>query len=320
MRALARWTPLLVVAAVLVSPSTKARPTLQPYWSGDFRHADYCQFATIFQSSSVNPGTLPTGYVTACPGYGPFARDPAQRVHLTRRPAPPAATSRWSSYQELRTTDGPWYEGSDLAKATIRLTAEQTLDGPFEMGAVRWFRFSFYLPLRFNWPESGWYELFDLHNAARDPSGADWPTIGLVVSPSSGRRRYIALNLEGASAGANRELVKLLQLTKRTGSRIVRAEGPGTPAAFNRWHTLILGVRFSDDGTTGHSTGWINAYFDGRLVYARARPTVWKNESSVWLQLQNYMQYGRPLVDGATSSVVYFADARIGRTYASVAR
>ena len=37
------------------------------------------------------------------------------------------------------------------------------------MGMERWFRFSFYLPARFNWPENGWHKLFDLHNDVSDP-------------------------------------------------------------------------------------------------------------------------------------------------------
>lgn len=316
-----RGAALLVVTCVLIGSPAATQPIGEPYWVGDFRNADYCQYTTVFESSSVNPDAAPDGYSPACSHYGRYARDASQRVHLTQRPAPPSSTSsRWVSYQEIRTTDGPWYQGSTLAKATIRLSSDQTLDGPFEMGMERWFRVSFYLPARFNWPEDGWQTLFDLHNDVSDPAGNSWPTVQMVVTPTSGHRRFVSLALEGVSARTNRETVKLLQLTKRNGSRIVRAVGKqAAPAAFGRWHTLVLGVRFADDGTVGNSAGWIKAYFDGRSVYAKSRPTVWKNETSVWLQLQNYMQYGKSLVGGATSSVIYFADARIGRTYASVA-
>lgn len=318
MRSLTGLAVVLAVAAALVSTPAATQPSPAPYWVGDFRGGDYCQYATVFEASSVNPEALPSGYSDACSAYGRFARDTNQRVHLAQRPAPPATTpSRWISHQELRTTDGPVSPGSALAKATIRLTSEQTIDGSLEMGMERWFRFSFFLPARFNWAEGGFHTLFDLHNDVADPSGHDWPTMSLGITPASGPRRYVALTLEGVTAFANRETVKLLQLTRKDGTRIVRATKQ-QPAAFGRWHTLVLGVQFADDGTIGRSDGWTKVYFDGRPVYAKSRPNVWKDEASVWLQLQNYVQYGTPFVNGAKSSVVYFADARIGRTYASV--
>jgi hypothetical protein len=318
MTRMTRIAVVLAVAAAVVSASAATQPAPAPFWVGDFRGGDYCQFATVFEASSVNPEGLPSGYSDACSDYTRFARDTTQRVYLTQRPAPPTSTaSRWVSHQELRTTDGPVSPGSGLAKATVRLTSDQTVDGSFQMGMERWFRFSIFLPAGFNWAEGGFHTLFDIHNDLSDPSGRDWPTISMNITPTSGRRRYVSLTLEGVSASANHETVKLLQLTRKDGARIVRA-GKGQPAAFGRWHTLVLGVRFADDGTIGHSTGWAKVLFDGRWVYAKARPTVWKGERSVWLQLQNYVQYGTPFVNGARSSVVYFADARIGRTYASV--
>jgi hypothetical protein len=298
-----------------------SQPPLGPYWVGDFRAGDYCQFATIFESSSVNPTGFPGGYMAACPNYTPFARDPNQRVHLTRRPAPPAGSaSRFVSRQELRTTDGPWFEGIATDKATIRLTSEQTLDGPFEMNSTRWFRVSFYLPEQFNWPVQSWYTLADLHNNVADPTGHDWPTIQLVVAPESGKRRFVAVSLEGARATRNREVVRLLRLTRADGSRIAPSAQSKKLATFNRWHTLVVGVRFSDEGTVRNSPGWVQIYFDNARVYSKSRPNVWQGEKSVWLQLQNYKAHGAAFVDGATSSVLYFADARIGPTYASVTR
>ena len=298
-----------------------SQPPPGPYWVGDFRAGNYCQFATIFESSSVNPTGFPEGYMPACPNFTPFARDPSQRVHLTRRPAPPAGSaSTFVSRQELRATDGPWFEGIATDKASIRLTSEQTLNGQFAMDSVRWFRFSFYLPEQFNWPAQSWYTLADLHNNVTDPTGHDWPTIQLVVAPASGRRRYVAASLEGVRATRNREVVRLLPLTRADGSRLTRTSHGKDPGPFNRWHTFIVGVRFSDVGTVGNSPGWVQMYFDGTRVYAKSRPNVWQGEESVWLQLQNYKAHGAALVKGARSSVIYFADARIGPTYASVTR
>lgn len=328
MRLTAVMTGVAMLAAIAVARSP-TQPVPGPYWIGDFRSGDYCQYATIFQSSTVNPDVGPDGYVPACPQYTPFARDPTERVHLTRRPAPPARTaSKWVSRQELRTTDGPWFPGISTAKSTIRLTPEQTLNGPFKMGMTRWFRASFYLPNPgFNWPVSSWYDVFDLHNSVKDTAGNNWPTLALIVD-SYGKKTYLAFDLDGVRAGSNGEVVRLLQLTKADGTRVVpvakrqvtngRRPSPKPPRAFNRWHTLIVGVRFSDQGKIGDSPGWVRIYFDGKLAYDKARPNVWADETNVWLQLQNYKQHDAPFVDRATSSTIYFADARIGYTLASV--
>jgi len=170
----------------------------------------------------------------------------------------------------------------------------------------------------------------DLHNSETDPAGNDWSTLELMVTPTSGNRRYIALALDGVAARTNYEEVRLLQLTKADGSRITatgkrptrrgRRPAPRPLLPFNRWHTLALGVKFSDQGGIGSSPGWVTIYFDGKLVYAKARPNVWANETGVWLQLQNYKYQASAFVDGATSSIVNFADARLGYTLASVSR
>lgn len=328
-----RLTAAAICAGALgamVPASSPTQPLPSPYWVGDFRSGDYCQYATIFQSSTVTPGLGPGGYVVACPHYKSFARDPKQRVYLTKHPPPPAqAASKWVSHQELRTTDGPWFPGlPNLDKSTIRLTKEQTLDGPFEMGMTRWFRVSLYLPEPgFNWPASSWYTLLDLHNSVHDPDGNNWATLSLIVV-SYGKRTYLAFDLDGIRAGTNKEVLRLLQLTTVNGTRVDRPmkrpgrnrKGSKLPQAFNRWHTVVFGARFSDQGRIGNSPGWVKIYFDGKLVYDKARPNVWANETNVWLQLQNYKEHNAALVDGATSSTIYFADARIGRTRASVTR
>ena len=329
-----RLTAAVLCAGALgamVPASSPTQPPPGPYWVGDFRAGNYCQYATIFQSSTVTPGLGPEGYVLACPHYKPYARDPTQRVHLTQRPAPPAqAASKWVSHQELRTKDGPWFPGlPNLDKATIRLNPTETLDGPFEMGMTRWFRVSLYLPEPgFNWPASSWYDLVDLHPWVQDPDGNGWATLAVLVV-SYGKRTYLAFDLDGIRAGTNSEVLRLLQLTTGDGTRVDRPmrrpgskgkKGSKLPQAFNRWHTLIFGVKFSDQGRIGKSPGWVKIYFDGKLAYDKARPNVWANETNVWLQLQNYKAHDAAFVDGATSSTIYFADARIGRTLASVTR
>jgi Polysaccharide lyase len=329
---LVRLVAATAIVAAVATPGSASQPAPSPYWIGDFRNGNFCQFATVFQSTSVNPGMSSSGYLQACPQYTLYAKDPSQRVHLTTRPRPPArAASRWASHQELRTTDGPWYAGNSTDKATIRLTSEQTLNGAFRMSSVRWFRFSFYLPNPgFNWPADDWYILMDLHNDVEDPAGRNWPPIQLIVTPTEGKRRYLALSLDGTRTRSNYEEVRLFQLTRTDGSRIFplrsrpgrrkrpRAHPPIAP--FNRWHTLVLGLRFSDQGRIGNSPGWVKIYLDGKRVYSKARPNVWANETSVWLQLQNYKDHDAAFVDGATSSIIHFADARAGYTLAAVSR
>ncbi len=319
----------ILALATIVVASSSSQPVPDPYWIGDFRTGDYCQYATVFQSSSVPPGVAPEGYVAACPDYTPFAKDPSQRVYLTSRPAPPAqAASKWVSVNELRTTDGPWFPGGSIAKSTVRLTPEQTVNQVPLMNSVRWFRVSIYLPNPgFNWPASSWYTLLDLHNSHPDGAGHDWPTLTLEVT-RGGPKRYLAFELDGVRAFSNYENIKLLQLTRADGSRIVplkkrrgtNARAPRLPLPFNRWHTLIFGVKFSDQGRIGNSPGWVKIFFDGKLVYDKERPNVWSNEYALWFQLQNYKQHGTAFVDGATSSKVIFADARIGDTLTSVTR
>jgi hypothetical protein len=327
---LARLVAGIAAVAALATSAAQTQPVPRPYWIGDFRNGNYCQFATVFQSASVNP-SMSSGYMRACPEYTRYAKDPSQRVHLTKRLRLPArAASRWASHQELRTTDGPWYAGNSTDKATIRLTSEQTLNGAFRMSSVRWFRFSFYLPNPgFNWPADSWYDLMDLHNDVEDPAGHDWPSIQLIVTPTEGKRRYLALSLDGTRARSNYEEVRLFQLTTRDGSRILplrsrpgqrRPHAPRRIAPFNRWHTLVLGLRFSDQGRIGDSPGWAKIHVDGKRVYSKARPNVWANETSVYLTLQNYKDHDAEFVDGATSSIIHFADARAGYTLAAVSR
>jgi hypothetical protein len=57
----------IVVLAILAAANSQTQPPPRPYWIGDFRSGGYCQYATIFQSSTVTPGLGLDGYVFACP-------------------------------------------------------------------------------------------------------------------------------------------------------------------------------------------------------------------------------------------------------------
>jgi len=118
--------------------------------------------------------------------------------------------------------------------------------------------------------------------------------------------------LEGASSGdaSQWEYINVLQLTDGSGNRISNA--------FNSWHTTVIGVTFSDQGTIGNSPGHLTIIFDGQTVYDKARPTARTGETGPWFQLQNYKSHTSGFVNGATSSTIYYADARIGYTRADV--
>jgi hypothetical protein len=200
-----------------------------------------------------------------------------------------------------------------LDKATLSMTSQRAFNGGFQMGTTRWFRLSFLLPNNgpgetFNWPANDWYLLADLH-ASVDASGDPQD---IKIQPWSGNPRYVTFALEGAASSdaSQWEFINLLQLTDASGNRIA--------SAFNSWHTVIFGVTFSDQGTIGNSPGHVTIIFDGQTVYDRARPTARTGETGPWFQLQNYKSHGSGFVNGASSSTVYYADARIGYTRADV--
>jgi hypothetical protein len=77
-------------------------------------------------------------------------------------------------------------------------------------------------------------------------------------------------------------------------------------------------VTFSNQGTVGNSPGHVTLIFDGQTVYDKARPSARTGETGPWFQLQNYKSHTAGFVNGASSSTIYYADARIGLTRADV--
>src|SRR5207237_5358755 len=57
---------LLATVSAAASRGSSAKTVNAPYWVGNFRHGTYCQFATVFQSTTVNPAMSPEGYIPAC--------------------------------------------------------------------------------------------------------------------------------------------------------------------------------------------------------------------------------------------------------------
>lgn len=323
-----------VTSTVTTTTGTTTTPTPpagNPYVRADFDNGSYCGDMTakdaIFESYLAIPDSngAQDGFWIPCadPAQG-FPTDyPSQdtnrRVYLTQQVGHPAGdASPWASRQEIRTNE-PWTAPgrccNDLAKSSLSLDTRHTFNGAFQMGMTRWFRFSFYLPNtgaeKFNWPTNNWYALADLH-VSIDGAG---DSQDLKVQPWSGNERYLSWVLEGATScqtcpGWNFDIVNVLQLTDASGNRIA--------SSFNSWHTAVMGVTFSDQGTVGNSPGHVTLIFDGQTVYDKDRPSARTGETGPWFQLQNYMPSGTALVNGATSSTIYFADARIGNTRADV--
>jgi len=314
-------TPTTVTATTTTLPTTTTITTTtttpppgSPYWVGDFRNGDYCNYFAVFEANSVNTALASWGGLGGCE-YTPWAQSTSQRVNLTHNPAPPTGSaSTWVSRQEIRTTDSDW-AGTGLDKSTIRLTNQQTCNGPCAMSTTRWFRFSFWLPNNnptgefFNWPGSDWETFFSIHTS----SNLYEPITGTVRKSTgeyTGNPRVMMLTLEGATAGSAQEWVPFLNLTDAAGNRVT--------SSYNRWHTLILGVTFSDQGSIGSSPGHLMMIFDGNTVYDKARPTARAGDTGEYLAFQNYKNHSAGYWNGAGSSTLYFADARIGYTRADV--
>lgn len=295
-------------------------PSSVPYWEWDGTGGKYQPLATIFAAYHSDPqpyrlkdwgGLEASLYDTPYLGGSLMSTDPALRVHLV----PSARRSGWVSRQEIRASDPPWYSGQDYDKASIRNLSPAALNGPFTQGMVRWFAWDYFVPLdygadhdTFNF-STGWHTLMDLHGVGNSYEQL-WNVLEAGVYNFSGAR-WIAYHLgahEGSSdpAPADTELIRLAQLTDASGNRIA--------SSHNTWHELVVGVKFASDGTIGSSSGWVEIWHDGVNILPRhARPTCFPNESSVWMQAQNYKQHSAPFVAG-TSSVIYYGGMRAGLT------
>jgi hypothetical protein len=256
-----------------------------------------------------------------------MSQDPAQRVHLTKAVAPPAGVaSAWVSRHELRQGE-PWtsctYSTSTcaLAKASIRLLTQQTWNGAFHWGDVRWFSASFYLPWnsptgdyfrKYNGSFNALWGIHDAGNAPVTPIGINFSHDVSWWDSSHYPGNWLFLQLAGgpADGSANHlEMVPFMQLFDASGNPVL--------SNFNRWHKFVFGVKAAYDGSIGSSTGWEKVYVDGQLVYDKARPTFFSNETGPYEMLQNYANSAATYV-GGTSSVIYYANAKAGLTKTDV--
>lgn len=297
---------------------------VDPYWEWKGATQAYVPLSTVFEATTVDSHVQSWGGLSAS-SYDTvvgdnaiiMARDPAQRVSLRTSPSPPHAGHVYVSRQELRTTDGPWYPGAgaNYDKSTIRNLENDTFNGNFAFGVTRWFAWDYYLPNSggdvFNWALSGWHTLMDLHGSGYNYQQS-WNVLEAQVRPIATNNAYIAFHMgahEGSSdpAPPDLEFVNLLRLSDGAGARI--------SGSFNVWHELVVGVKFASDGVINSSTGWIDIWHDGvNVLPQHQRPTCFPNESSIWMQAQNYKQHGSSLYGGATSSVIVFGGLRAGLT------
>lgn len=181
---------------------------------------------------------------------------------------------------------------------------------------TRWFRFSFYLPNNspageyYNWPGNDWQNFFSIHTGSATLYESITGSVRRRDGAYSGHPRSMMFSLEGATAGSNQELVPFLDLTDASGARVA--------ASYNRWHTLVVGVTFSDQGSINNSPGRLTILFDGQTVYDKARPTMRTGDMGQYLAFQNYKRHPSGYWNGATSSVMYYADLMAGKTRADV--
>jgi hypothetical protein len=292
---------VLGLSAVSVTPA--AGPPRHRDTTIDFTGGRYAGqgLKAIFEAVGTDPRLSDWGG-TDPPLYDEWgmSTDPNQRVHLAK------VGGRLGSWQELRSTDGPWTASlTNLAKSSLDISQEATW-GPagFAWGIERWFAWDYYLPLNvggvsFEFPRS-WNTLGDMHTGMNSthadpgltgvlPSGSVHPKyITFQTSPDTNRVRYLT--------------AKLLQLTKRGGARIA--------SAFNTWHEVVIGMRTGYD-----KTAWIEVWHDGVLKLARThRPLFASSEDGPYFQLQNYTPYPTSYVGGGTRSAIVYGGFRAGMT------
>jgi hypothetical protein len=140
-----------------------------------------------------------------------------------------------------------------------------------------------------------------------EPIGA---TVRRVDGSYSGNPRVMMFTLDGATPGTDSEWIPILYLTDSSGNRVA--------ASYNTWHTVVLGITFSDQGHIGSSPGHLTIIFDGQTVYDKARPTARTGDVGEYLSFQNYKNHAASYWNGATSSVIYFANMMAGYSRADV--
>lgn len=303
-----------------VGTTTVAQPG-NPYFLGDFHQGDYQAFNNVFTAyGGSNPNVLTWGGMPGrpnqwndpvYPGAGQDIHNPALRMALVRDPL--GVRPGWVSRHEVRMSDPPWTpDASTLDKSSLQTTALETWGGPFTMGIERWFGFSVMLPNtaseKFWWVEgSNWLNTWGLHTG---------PSVGYAPNQvevrrydgtyAAGHPRWLGFVLEGATEHSDFYFVPLVQLTNADGSRFT--------GSYNRWHRFVFGARFTD-----RPDGWREIYKDGVLVLPRtAGANTRTGDTGQYLMHQMYKLHAAPWASGANSSVLYYADIRIGRAAADV--
>jgi hypothetical protein len=233
-----------------------------------------------------------------------MSTDPNQRVHLA------TVGGRLGSWQELRSTDGPWAASlTNLAKSSLDISQAATWGpGGFTWGIERWFAFDYYLPLNvngvsFEFPRS-WNTLGDMHTGMNS-THAD-PGLTDVIPSGQSHPKYIAFETSPDTTSVGYLSVKLLQLTKAGRSRVA--------SAFNTWHEVVIGMRTGYD-----NTAWIEVWSDGVRKLARTNRRLFaSSESGPYFQLQNYTPYPTSYLSGATRTAIVYGGFRAGMTRADV--
>jgi hypothetical protein len=289
---------------VPVTPAARPPPKHR-YTNVDFRAGLYSGrgISDILEAYQSDPRLSSWGG-TDPPLYDQWgmSTDTNQRVHLTR------VGGRLGSWQELRSTDGPWAQGHEtIAKSSLNISPAATWGpGGFAWAIERWFAFDYYLPLNINgvsfeFPKS-WNVLGDIHS---DGGDAD-PGFTEAVPAGNSYSRYIAFRTSPDTSTVPYLTARLLKLTNARGSRIA--------SAFNTWHEVVIGMRTGYD-----KRAWIEVWHDGVRKLARTnRPLFAPTESGPYFQLQNYTRYPTSYVSGATRSAVVYGGFRAGLARADV--
>jgi hypothetical protein len=297
---------LVGLSSATVTPAAGPSPRHR-YTNIDFRGTKYAGqgLDAIFEAVQSDPrlsdwgGTEPPLYDL----WG-MSTDPNQRVHLAK------VGGKLGSWQELRSTDGPWTESlTNLAKSSLDISQAATWGpGGFTWGIERWFAWDYYLPLNvngvsFEFPKS-WNTLGDMHTGMNS-THAD-PGLTAVIPSGNSHPKYIAFQTTPDTTSVPYRKAKLLQLTNARGSRVA--------SAFNTWHEVVIGMRTGYD-----NTAWIEVWHDGVLKLARTNRRLFgSSESGPYFQLQNYTRYPTSYVSGATRSAIVYGGFRAGLTRSDV--